>query len=177
MLTFVPFTPAHFATLASWFQSERDVAQWGGAGLSWPLDADQLQAMLNQGQGAKPERLCWMIAKDGLFIGHIQVAFDWVSGSARIGRFVIAPYCRGQGMALLVLKAMSDRIWALPEIERLCLHVFTWNEHAAHLYAKFGFIHEGVARSSVKVGNERWDMATMSILRSERSHVTGSVSR
>ena len=47
-LALVPFTAAHFATLAGWFASEREVVQWGGSAVRFPLDDLQLQAMTDE---------------------------------------------------------------------------------------------------------------------------------
>jgi len=57
MLKLLPFAPAHFGTLASWFASEADVVQWGGPAVRFPLDAPQMQAMLEEAAGEKPARL------------------------------------------------------------------------------------------------------------------------
>jgi len=58
MLTLIPFAPAHFATLASWFASEGEVVRWGGPAVAFPLDDRQMQAMLDEGKGEKPQRVC-----------------------------------------------------------------------------------------------------------------------
>nr|WP_313618177.1 GNAT family protein [Agrobacterium sp.] len=47
------------------------------------------------------------------------------------------------------------------------LNVYTWNAPAIRTYAKVGFVPEGVRRSSVQVGDERWDTAIMGMLRAE----------
>lgn len=41
LLRLVPFAPAHFDELASWFSDERELVQWGGPRVSHPLDASQ----------------------------------------------------------------------------------------------------------------------------------------
>ena len=47
-LSLVPFTAVHFATLAAWFVSEREVVQWDGGAVRFPLDGEQLQAMTDE---------------------------------------------------------------------------------------------------------------------------------
>ncbi|WP_208948282.1 GNAT family N-acetyltransferase [Segnochrobactrum spirostomi] len=65
------------------------------------------------------------------------------------------------------LDAMIDLAFSMPHIERLELRVYTFNAPALRTYARLGFVPEGVWRSSIKVGAERWDTAIQSILRDE----------
>ena len=95
----VPFGREHFQALAGWFGSERDVVQWGGTTVRYPLDDAQMSEMRRLGELAPPERLCWMAAEGGDLVGHAQLAYDWRNGSARIGRVAIAPAFRGRGLA------------------------------------------------------------------------------
>ncbi|WP_196907710.1 hypothetical protein [Candidatus Symbiopectobacterium sp. 'North America'] len=37
-LHLIPFTEQHFSILIGWFFSEKDIVQWGGPDLSYPLD-------------------------------------------------------------------------------------------------------------------------------------------
>ncbi|WP_267880372.1 GNAT family N-acetyltransferase [Sinorhizobium meliloti] len=93
--------------------------------------------------------------------------FSTLPGVARIGRVMVAPTMRGQGLAKSLLEAALEQAFSHPEIERTELNVYSWNSAAIRTYNKVGFFHEGVRRSSVKVGDERWDTAIMSMLRSE----------
>jgi RimJ/RimL family protein N-acetyltransferase len=79
----------------------------------------------------------------------------------------VAPAARGRGLAVPMLRLVLERAFAWPEIERVELNVYTWNTPAIRAYARLGFVHEGVRRSSVKVGPERWDTAIMGLLRAE----------
>ncbi|MEO1187631.1 MAG: N-acetyltransferase, partial [Pseudomonadota bacterium] len=45
--------------LFSWFQSERDVLQWAGAALSWPLSKREFKALIRQHRGSHPVREVW----------------------------------------------------------------------------------------------------------------------
>jgi RimJ/RimL family protein N-acetyltransferase len=167
MLKLVPFAPAHFATVASWFASEGDVVQWGGPAVVFPLDAPQMQAMVDEGKGENPARLCWTADEDGLLVGHAQITLNWRHGLAGLCRVGVAPSARGRGLAVPMLRLVLEQAFALPEIERAELNVYTWNKPAIRAYERRGFVHEGVRRSSVRVGAERWDTAIMALLRAE----------
>ena len=167
MLTLIPFTPDHFATLPGWFGSEADIVQWGGPLLHFPLSDDQMAAMLAEGRSDPPTRLCWMAQDGDQLVGHAQIALDWRNGNATLGRVAIAPDMRGQGLAVPMLHLMLARAFAFDAIERLELHVYAWNHPAIRSYERLGFTTEGVRLSSVRVGTARWDTAIMRMLRSE----------
>lgn len=169
MLRLVPFAPAHFPLLPGWFASEADAVRWGGPGARFPLDAPQFEAMLAEGETAPPGRLCWMAedAAAGGTIGHAQLAFDWRNGNARLGRVAVAPAARGRGLARPMLALVVGEAFARRGIERVELNVYTSNAPAIRTYEALGFAHEGVRRSSARVGAERWDTAHMGLLRAE----------
>ncbi|TKI05688.1 GNAT family N-acetyltransferase [Martelella alba] len=168
LVQLIPFEERHFATLSTWFNSARDVVQWGGPQLDFPLDPRQLDAMLSECRATPPLRLCWMAEDEaGGLVGHAQLALDWRNGVARIGRVAIAPAMRGKSLAGAMLNQVLARAFAYAAIERTELNVYSWNTPAIRAYRRLGFVHEGVRRSSAKVDDERWDTAMMSILRCE----------
>jgi RimJ/RimL family protein N-acetyltransferase len=171
MIELVPFEPVHFAALISWFPTEALAVQWAGPTVTAPLDETQLQAMLDEGQGDPPARLCWTARKSDShgdrIVGHAQLGFDWRNGIARLSRVAVAPEARGQGLASPMLAQVIARAFAFPEIERVELNVYPFNEPALRAYAGLGFVQEGLRRSSARVGSERWDTIHMGLLRSD----------
>ncbi|HEX7556823.1 MAG TPA: GNAT family protein [Leptolinea sp.] len=163
----IPFSQKHFGILPAWFADEAAIVQWGGPQLHFPLDAYQMQAMLDEGATYPPRRLCWMAEQNGQWAGHVQLAFDWRNGNATLGRMVINPELRGQGFAVPMLRLVMAQAFAYSQIIRLELNVYTFNLPAIHTYARLRFVHEGIRRSSVQMGSDRWDTAMMAILRSE----------
>ncbi|HEV7310428.1 GNAT family protein [Ensifer sp.] len=166
-LTVETFTRKHAAAMLDWFASREALIQWGGPDLSYPLDTAQIEAMLAETAGAEPSR--WMFA--GLvgdrLAGHVQVALDWRNGVGRLARVAINPSMRGQGLAQPFLREVTTRFFANSAFERLELNVYTFNETAIRTYNGLGFREEGVRRSSVKVGDARWDTALYGLLRTE----------
>lgn len=167
-LHLIPFTEEHFPVLMGWFKNEKEIVQWGGPGLSHPLDEEQINAMYIGVKITPPVQVCWMAEDNqGALCGHCQLVFDWRNGIAKICRVVIAPEYRGRGLATPMVSMVLEKAFSYVEIERVELNVYAWNEIAIRTYSRIGFIGEGVRRSSAKVGDERWDTAIMSMLRDE----------
>jgi len=168
MIRLVEFGREHFPTVAGWLRNERDLVQWGGPDLTYPLSDHQLEQMVEEGLTTPPSRLCWMAVDVAqTLVGHVQLALDWKNGVARVARVIIAPEVRGRGHASALLESVVKQAFSYDEIERTELNVYSWNAAAVRTYNKVGFSHEGVRRSSVRVGDERWDTAVMGILRPE----------
>ncbi|KSV70251.1 hypothetical protein N183_29385 [Sinorhizobium sp. Sb3] len=153
--------------MLDWFSNLEALVQWGGPGLSFPLEAAQLEAMLAETTTVEPTR--WMFAglADEKLAGHAQVALDWQNGVGRLSRVAINPRMRGRGLARPFLREVTSRFFAHPAFERLELNVYTFNEAAIRTYRSLGFREEGVRRSSAKVGDVRWDTAIYGLLRNE----------
>lgn len=167
-LSVVPASSALLASLPYWFSSPQALAQWGGTGLSFPLDAEQIEAMLVETRGPLPGRLvfCGLIGED--VVAHAQLVLDRTNGIARLAHFGIAPDHRGKGLARPFLAEVFARLEEAGDFPRLELNVYTFNTPAIALYESIGFEREGVRRSSVKVGDARWDTAIYAIIRGPR---------
>jgi RimJ/RimL family protein N-acetyltransferase len=169
MVRLLPFTPAHFPLLLSWVNSERELVQWAGPTLTYPLDEAQLASMLDLANSHPPQRLFWMAADNDQIVGHVQLALDWRNGNATLSRVAIAPDARGRKLAVPMLKLAIAEAFSIDGIERVELNVYTFNLPALRAYSSLGFIQEGVRRSSTKVGRDRWDTVIMGLLRTEWS--------
>lgn len=164
-LDVVPANAEHLASLPTWFPTPEALAQWGGSGLRFPLDSHQIDAMLDETRTEPPLRLAFAGVINTETVAHAQLALDWTDGIARLARFAIAPRHRGQGLARRFLTDVFDRLDEIGAFPRLELNVYTFNTPAIALYESLGFVREGVRRSSVKVGNARWDTAIYAIIR------------
>ena len=164
-LDVVPATAQHLASLPTWFSTPEALAQWGGSTLRFPLDAVQIDAMLAETQTEPPLRLAFAGIVEHDTAAHAQLVLDWTDGIARLARFAIAPRYRGQGLARPFLTEIFGRLDEVGAFPRLELNVYTFNTPAIALYESLGFVHEGVRRSSVRVGDARWDTAIYAIIR------------
>ncbi|WP_425336326.1 GNAT family N-acetyltransferase [Sinorhizobium garamanticum] len=153
--------------MPAWFPTLQSLIQWGGPDVRFPLDNGQIEAMVAETAGLQPKRWIFSGLVRGGVAGHAQVALDWQNGVARLSRVAVNPVFRGQGLARPFLTLVIQRVFAVPAFERLELNVYTFNRAAIRIYLSLGFIDEGVRRSSVKVGDERWDTAIYGLLRSD----------
>ena len=169
MIIHRPFTMQDLPTLAHWVSSARDVLQWAGPLLHYPLNPQQWQRIAEAGEGDMPARLAWMAERDETPFGHAQLVLDRVQGNAALVYVLIAPSARGQGLTGPMLAPLIDMAFGIPDIMRLELNVYAHNRPAIRAYEKLGFVHEGCRRSSAKCGEERWDTCFMSILRHEHA--------
>jgi RimJ/RimL family protein N-acetyltransferase len=169
-----PFTREHFTILPSWFSCQAKLAQWGGTKLRFPLDDQQMIAMLENLSDHLPDKRSWMAFHDGNPVGHAQLHFDWRNGNATLARVAIAPPYRGQGLAVPMLKLVMAEAFNYPPLVRLELNVYSFNSKAIRAYSRLGFREEGVRKSSAAVGSERWDTVIMAILRSEYEQLPGN---
>lgn len=162
-----PMLEAEIHRLLRWFPDEAALVQWGGPTLRFPLDEPQLRAMMAEGVGETPRR--WLLSGEeaGAMVAHAQVALDWGHGTAVLGRVGIDPAQRGRGLAAPFLRQVIERVFTEPGFERIELNVYTFNDAAIRTYRRLGFVQEGVRRSAVRVGSQRWDTAMFGLLRSE----------
>lgn len=167
-LRFIPFAEHHISILTGWVFNEKEVVQWGGPDLTYPLGEAQFISIMAETRATPPGRLCWMVENSvGELFGHVQLVLDGKNGVAKVCRVIISPQMRGNGLAAPMVRMVLEKAFSYPGIERAELNVYTWNKAAVRVYSHIGFICEGVRRSSVKVGSERWDTAIMGILRDE----------
>ncbi len=167
MLRLEPFSRAHFAALRGWFESEAELVQWAGPFIRPPLDDAKLAAMLEETAREPPARLAWTAMQGAEVVAHAQLVLEPWLGVARLARVAVAPAWRGQGIAVPFLREVVRAAFAKPWLERLELNVRADNVPALRTYAALGFVPEGVRRSAVPVGAERWDIAQQAMLRRE----------
>lgn len=162
------FHPRDMNELFSWFQTERDVLQWAGASLSWPLQKREFRALIRQHRGPEPQREVWAVyAANDEMIGHFQLGFNRRLRTVGIGRIALAPTQRGTGLSAALMPIILDRAFARDWVHRVDLLVYSHNESAIKAYQTAGFIHEGTRRETTPIGDEVWDSHIMSLLRYE----------
>lgn len=155
-------------TLASWITDERELIIWGGPYFDFPLTVSAVKELITDHEGQKPARECWAVTSaEAEFVGSFQLTYNYRSGQSGLGRVVIKPQYRGRGLAGEILVLAERKAFSRPEVNRLELRVFTFNEAAIAAYKRAGFVDEGIARQSARYGTEYWDTMIMSKLRSE----------
>lgn len=154
--------------LFSWFASERDVLQWGGAALLWPLDKRQFRDLIKQHRGESPTREIWAVdSPTGRMIGHFQLALNRRLRTAGLGRVALAPDQRGQGLSGAFMDLILAHAFRFDWVHRVDLLVYSPNTVALKVYQTAGFTLEGTRRETTPIHDEVWDTHIMSVLRYE----------
>lgn len=161
------FQKSDIAELFSWFQTERDVLQWAGAALAWPLSKREFNTLIKQHRGAEPIREVWAVMQNGSMIGHFQLSLNRRLRTAGIGRIALAPAQRGHGLAPTLMKLILDRAFHRDWVHRADLLVYSHNTTAIKTYDRAGFVLEGTRRETTPIHDEVWDTHIMSMLRNE----------
>ncbi|MCO8129422.1 GNAT family N-acetyltransferase [Acidimicrobiia bacterium EGI L10123] len=104
---------------------------------------------------------------DGAWLGEV-VIHDWDPDNRSCGfRIALRSAARGRGVGTEATKLVVDHVLSDPEVNRVSLEVFDFNERARHVYRKVGFVEEGTLREALWWGDEPHDAIVMSILRRE----------
>ena len=161
------FSRRDIPELFSWFETEREVLQWAGAALSWPLRRREFIDMIKQHRGHRALRELWAVMAGDQMIGHFQIGLNRRLRTAGLGRIAIAPQHRGKGYAGEMMALILARAFSYAWVHRVDLLVYSHNTAAIATYQKAGFTLEGTRRETTPIGNEVWDTHIMSILRWE----------
>lgn len=161
------FTKRDIALLFSWFETEREVLQWAGAALSWPLRRREFIDLIKQHRGDSPTREVWAVIQGDEMVGHFQIGLNRRLKTAGLGRIALSPHRRGQNLAAPMMALIVARAFSHPWVHRTDLLVYAQNTAAIQAYQRAGFVLEGTRRESTPIGKEVWDTHIMSLLRRE----------
>ncbi|MGW7177109.1 GNAT family N-acetyltransferase [Streptomyces xanthophaeus] len=157
-LTLRPFRPAEDSPLLrTWVTDPAALMTWAGPAFSWPLDDAQLAAY-----AAEPGRHVWTAVSPGTGpVGHASFLGN------RLGRVLIAPQARGQGLGALLVSLAVERGFGELALTEISLGVWAHNTAALHIYEKLGFRTERVIEDVEEVDGALWSAHQMT-LRSPR---------
>jgi RimJ/RimL family protein N-acetyltransferase len=169
MITLVPFTSADIPKLISWIPDPTMLLQWAGPTLNWPLTADQLERNLKASGPGTSSLIYRVNTATGEHAGHIEIKMiDHVHSNAVLGKVLIAPDFRGQGLALPLTHAALKICFEDLKLHRVGLRVFAHNTGAISTYKRAGFKEEGLDREVRRTPDGVWwDACTMGILERE----------
>jgi len=161
------FAKRDIKSLFAWFETEREVLQWAGAALTWPLERKDFLHLLRQHQGPESVREVWAVDRGGEVVAHFQISFNRRLNTAGLGRIAITPSQRGQGLARPLMDLITEHAFSRSWVHRADLLVYAHNLSAIKAYKHAGFTLEGTRRETTPIGSEIWDTHMMSILRRE----------
>ncbi|MFG3442602.1 GNAT family N-acetyltransferase [Nonomuraea sp. NPDC047897] len=119
-------------------------------------------------RGGHDDRLDLAIVADGGYVGEIvlnELDADNLACNLRIA--LVGPRVFGRGYGTEAIRLTLGHAFAATPLHRVSLGVYSFNERAAHVYKKVGFVQEGVLRDALLWDGRRYDSITMSVLRTE----------
>jgi putative acetyltransferase len=141
-LTVRELRPDDVAAAARVLRAVADEGRWIGTAPGTPLP--ELEARFSRLQ-EDPASHALVVVEAGGVIGVGSVAPSVPRGPARLG-MSLAAGARGRGGGRLLLGALLERAAADPSIFKVALEAWTDNAAAIALYARHGFVVEGVLR-------------------------------
>ncbi|MFD9334053.1 GNAT family N-acetyltransferase [Streptomyces sp. NPDC060028] len=152
-----PFRPEDHALLREWITTEAELVTWAGNSFRWPLDDAQLDAY-----AAEPGRHVWTAVPahtahdpEARPIGHVSL------GGTRLGRVLIAPEARGQGLGGALVSLVIERAFGELALPSLGLGVWAHNTPALRIYEKLGFRTEEILADVEEVDGVPWTAVQM----------------
>ncbi|MEA2603687.1 MAG: hypothetical protein QOF89_4679 [Acidobacteriota bacterium] len=173
MINLLPFTAADIDRLIGWIPSPEALQMWTAWSFGFPLTREHLEGHMRE-SAERGDRLLFKAVEtgEGKVVGHIELgAIDHRNHSLRLGRVLLDPEARGQGLGTAMMRsALTLSFETLFKMHRVELAVFDVNPRAIACYERAGFRYEGTSRESFLVAGTAgtyWSIITMSILASE----------
>ncbi|GLR69581.1 GNAT family N-acetyltransferase [Agaribacter marinus] len=119
--------------LMSWFSSEEELSSWSGPNFRYPFTLSTFKSDL------KLDTLnsFSLISKEGDFLAFGQYYLRL--GKCHLGRLVVNPNWRGQGIVSTLANQISDMGKENLKVDSCSLFVLGHNERAIKSYKKMGF--------------------------------------
>ncbi len=106
--------------------------------------------------------------KDSRYIGGCGVnKVDWKNSVVTVGIFIGDKDYWGKGYGTDAMKILIRFIFEQMNVNKVKLHVYSFNERALKSYKKCGFVKEGVLRQEIFKDGKYHDIIAMGILREE----------
>ncbi|MSO98713.1 MAG: N-acetyltransferase [Rhodospirillaceae bacterium] len=168
-VTLEPFATTDIDRLIGWIPDAAFMLQWAGPTFTWPLTRDQLERDVTALKPNGPQRMYRAADQAGVVVGHIEIkAIDPIHSNAMLGRILIAPDRRGNGLGLPLVNAALEICFSELGLHRVGLRVFAHNTGAIACYKRAGFRVEGNERHTKRaLDGTWWDACTMAILENE----------
>jgi RimJ/RimL family protein N-acetyltransferase len=166
----IPFTSADIDRLLGWIRSPGELLLWTASSFGFPLTREHIEGHLRD-SAERGDRRIFKAMEREMAVGHIELgAIDPRNRSVRIGRVLVDPDRRGQGLGAAMMRAALDMAFRELGAHRVELGVFDVNPAAIACYERVGFRRDGVRRDSFLVSTEParyWSEVVMSVLDGE----------
>ncbi|RZK12629.1 MAG: N-acetyltransferase, partial [Hymenobacter sp.] len=147
------FTPADFAQLIAWVDTEQLLYEWSGSLFSFPLTPAGLDWYLEGANDfANPEVFIYKAIESdtGRAVGHISLGgISERNRSGRISRVLVAEG-KGRGYCAAMVRAVLRIGFEQLHLHRIDLGVYDFNHAAIRCYEKCGLRVDGVLRDVLR---------------------------
>ncbi len=154
--------PAMFASLS-------DAESMRLTGTQQTFTLEQVEAYC-QGLETAVDRADYAIIRktDDLYVGEVVLNnIDWDNRSANFRIALASQEHFGKGYGTEATQMILEYGFETLNLHRIELEVYDFNPRAQHVYAKAGFVHEGVRRDVLLWDGEYHDAIVMSIVEDE----------
>lgn len=132
-MNLIQATDQHLTELMSWFSNEEELSIWSGPNCQFPFDVTSFK------HDIKFESLksFVLMSNEDKLLGFGQYYLRL--GKCHLGRLVVHPQCRGQGIISHLIQALSGVGQADLNVDSYSLFVLAHNQSAMKAYTKLGF--------------------------------------
>jgi len=161
-----PFDESDYNQLIAEIPDARSLLQWAGPKYTYPLDAAQLSAILENTSREKPSFQVFKAIRSDTSetIGHIQLMnIDFDAASCVLGRVLIFQKYRGHGYGKAMVHAVIQVAFDNLHLAEIILKVYDFNTSAIALYRSIGFMELRIHKGAQQFQNESWNAIEMKL--------------
>ncbi|MCV6611270.1 MAG: GNAT family N-acetyltransferase [Amphritea sp.] len=129
----IKVTESHLQSMMEWFPDQQTLKDWAGPGFRYPYDEMTFREDLNLDQLVSRA----LVSDGGELLGFGQ--FYSRLGRCHLGRLVVNPGCRGQGVVDELINQLAALGMPALQTTECSLFVLQHNRAAVHAYQRNGF--------------------------------------
>ena len=129
----IAVTHAHILKMMSWFSSASEISDWAGPDFTYPFDSKSFHADLKVSDISSFS----LLTDNDQLLGFGQ--YYSRLGKCHLGRLVIAPNLRGQGISAQLILRIAEHGMKTLQVDCCSLFVLQHNQTAIRAYQKLGF--------------------------------------
>ncbi len=158
--------------IADWYANDNDfeIAILSGDPL-WPRSRAEIEAEYDEEAKKRERRWVSFTIYDRASatpIGRLELRdIDWVAGAATLGVGLYRKNYWGKGYGTEAITLLLDYGFTVLGLHNVMLETYAYNERSLASYRKVGFKEMGRRREAQRLGDRRYDIVYMDILRTE----------
>ena len=154
-----------FDTIKTWITDERTHAFWSANRFSYPLDYENFEATLKEGNRNFGDTPYVATDDSDTAVGFFIYSYNQETKEGMLKFIVVDPERRGKGTARKMLRLAADQAFKNLDTQALHLNVFPENARAKRCYEKAGFTERKTTPQAFAYKDELWDRCNMVLKR------------